>query len=45
VAEQHFAAVTMEEWAAVCRDITAVKEDISTARDGQHHGKNYNQHP
>jgi hypothetical protein len=27
LAEQHFAAVTMEEWAAVCRHVKAVKEE------------------
>jgi len=27
LAEQHFAAVTMEEWAAVCRHIKAVEEE------------------
>ena len=27
LAEQHFAAVTMEEWAAVCRHVKAVEEE------------------
>ena len=27
--EQHFAAVTMEEWAAVCRHVKAVEEYMS----------------
>jgi len=29
LAEQNFAAVTMEEWAAVCRHVKAVEEYMS----------------
>jgi hypothetical protein len=44
LAEQNFATVAMEEWAAVCRHVTAVEEEYrSRARDGQCHGDDYYQ--
>ena len=43
LAEQNFAAVSMEEWAAVCRHAKTVEEEyMSREHDGQRHGKNHN---
>ena len=45
LAEQNFAAVTMEEWAALCGHAKTVEGRVHEyrARDGQRHGKNHNQ--
>ena len=32
LAEQHFAAVTMEEWAAVCRHVKAVEQEYTSRK-------------
>jgi hypothetical protein len=40
---QNFAALTIEEWAAVCRHVKAVEGYMSRARDGQLQGNNHNQ--
>ena len=43
LAEQNFAAVTVEEWAAVCRHAKTVEDYMSRARDRQRYGNNHNQ--